>query len=199
MKVIGITGGIGCGKSFVMEQLEERYHAAVILTDLVAHDLMQPNGGSYEEIIKHFGNGILKEDKTIDRQALGAIVFQNKEALLTLNQITHPNVKKEVIRRIKAIREEGTASIIMVEAALLIEEQYDQICDELWFIDASDEVRIERLMQKRGYTREKCRAIMGQQLEREAFLKHCQRVIHNDTTKEAVIAQLDAIMKGVLS
>ncbi|MBO8462325.1 MAG: dephospho-CoA kinase [Firmicutes bacterium] len=198
MKVIGITGGIGCGKSFVMEQLKERHHVAIILTDLVAHELMEPGKKSYEQIVAHFGSQILDEQGIIDRKALGSIVFQEPKQLQILNQITHPNVKAEVIQRINRIKEEGVASMIAVEAALLIEDHYDQICEELWFVDAKDEVRIERLMQKRGYTREKCLSIMEKQLSREQFLKHCKRVIYNDTTKEDVIRQIDKIMKEVL-
>ena len=198
MKVIGITGGVGCGKSFIMEQLQERYQAGIILTDLVAHDLMEPGGISYQEIVSCFGTKILQSDGKINRQALGAIVFKDKESLLKLNSITHPNVKKEVIRRIEEMKRAKEVSIIMVEAALLIEEHYDEICDELWFIDASDEVRIKRLMEKRGYTKEKCLSIMSNQLQRERFLEHCERVIYNDKTKEDAIAQLDAIMKEVL-
>ena len=198
MKVIGITGGVGCGKSFIMEQLQERYQAGIILTDLVAHDLMEPGGISYQEIVSCFGTKILEPDGKINRQALGAIVFEDKESLLKLNSITHPNVKKEVIRRIEEMKRAKEVSIIMVEAALLIEEHYDEICDELWFIDASDEVRIKRLMEKRGYTKEKCLSIMSNQLQRERFLEHCERVIYNDKTKEDAIAQLDAIMKEVL-
>lgn len=198
MKVIGITGGIGCGKSFVMEQLKERHHVAIILTDLVAHELMEPGKKSYEQIVAHFGSQILDAQGIIDRKALGSIVFQEPKQLQILNQITHPNVKAEVIQRINRIKEEGVASMIAVEAALLIEDHYDQICEELWFVDAKDEVRIERLMQKRGYTREKCLSIMEKQLSREQFLKHCKRVIYNDTTKEDVIRQIDKIMKEVL-
>lgn len=198
MKVIGITGGVGCGKSFIMEQLQERYQAGIILTDLVAHDLMEPGGISYQEIVSCFGTKILQSDGKINRQALGAIVFEDKESLLKLNSITHPNVKKEVIRRIEEMKRAKEVSIIMVEAALLIEEHYDEICDELWFIDASDEVRIKRLMEKRGYSKEKCFSIMSNQLQRERFLEHCERVIYNDKTKEDAIAQLDAIMKEVL-
>ena len=198
MKVIGITGGIGCGKSFVMEQLKERHHVAIILTDLVAHELMEPGKKSYEQIVAHFGSQILDEQGIIDRKALASIVFQEPKQLQILNQITHPNVKAEVIQRINRIKEEGVASMIAVEAALLIEDHYDQICEELWFVDAKDEVRIERLMQKRGYTREKCLSIMEKQLSREQFLKHCKRVIYNDTTKEDVIRQIDKIMKEVL-
>lgn len=195
MKVIGITGGVGCGKSFIMEYLEQEYNVAVILTDLVAHELMEIGQKSYHDIVTHFGTQILKEDGSIDRQILGAIVFGNKKELEALNQMTHPNVKEEVKKRIANIKQEGKASMIAVEAALLIEEHYEEICDELWYIDAKDDVRIKRLIEKRGYTEEKCHAIMAKQLPRETFLKHCNCVIQNDTTKEDAMEQIDKIMR----
>ena len=97
MKVIGVTGGVGSGKSVVLSILEKDYHAETILADLVAHDLMQPGGKSYEDIVEAFGDGILNDDGTIDRVKLGNIVFHDAEKLQKLNAITHPNVKEEII------------------------------------------------------------------------------------------------------
>lgn len=201
MKLIGITGGVGCGKSFVMEQLCERYQVKIMLADRVAHKLMEPEQKSYQEIVKHFGKKILNEDGTINRQLLAEVVFRDAKELESLNKITHPNVKEEILHFIDMHkqREKQTEkeSLIALEAALLLEEHYDEMCDEVWFVDADDEVRIKRLMEKRGYTREKCLNIMGKQLKREEFRRKCQRIIHNDTTKEAVIEQLDQIMKDL--
>lgn len=193
MQLIGITGGVGCGKSFVMEQLAERYGAKVILADLVAHKLMERGKKSYREIVEHFGTGILQENGEINRLALASIVFQNEKELLVLNKITHPNVREEIIKEIAKVRQEGKVPFIALEAALLLEEHYDELCDEVWFVDADDEVRIARLMEKRGYTREKCLDIMEKQLKRKQFQEKCQHVIHNNTTKEAVIEQLDQL------
>ena len=106
MKVIGVTGGVGSGKSVVLSILEKDYHAETILADLVAHDLMQPGGKSYEDIVEAFGDGILNDDGTIDRVKLGNIVFHDAEKLQKLNAITHPNVKEEIKNRIQKIREQ---------------------------------------------------------------------------------------------
>ena len=96
MKVVGITGGVGSGKSVVMNILKEKYGAEVILADLVAHDLMEPGQQNYLDIVEAFGEGILAQDKTIDRPALAKVVFGNQKRLARLNAITHPNVKKEI-------------------------------------------------------------------------------------------------------
>ena len=97
IKVIGITGGVGSGKSVVMHMLEEEFGARIILADLVAHDLMEPGAVSYEQIVKNFGSEILALDGTIDRTKLSRLVFLDPKKLSVLNQITHPNVKKEIL------------------------------------------------------------------------------------------------------
>ena len=104
IKVVGITGGVGSGKSVVMQMLEEEFGARVILADLVAHDLMEPGAISYEQIVENFGTEILAADGTIDRPALSGVVFSDPDKLSLLNQITHPNVKKEILSRIEAFQ-----------------------------------------------------------------------------------------------
>lgn len=190
IKVVGITGGVGSGKSVVMHMLEEEFGARIILADLVAHDLMEPGAISYEQIVKNFGKEILAADGTIDRAAISRVVFSNPDKLSILNQITHPNVKKEILSRIEVYQEEGTASIIAVEAALLIEEGYQEYFDEMWFVYVNEETRIHRLMDGRGYSEEKSRSIMEQQLGEEEFVAHCDKVIDNNRGLEELRAQL---------
>lgn len=179
MKVIGITGGVGSGKSVVMDILQKEYGAEIILADLVAHDLMEPGQQNYIDIVEAFGEEILAKDKTIDRPALAKVVFGDKDKLIRLNAITHPNVKKEIFRRIDAIKEKGEASFIAVEAALLLEEGYQKDFDAMWYVYVDEATRIERLKEGRGYTEEKCREIMAKQLPEEVFRKECSTVIDN--------------------
>ena len=188
MKVVGITGGVGSGKSVVMNILKEKYGAEVILADLVAHDLMEPGQQNYLDIVEAFGEGILAQDKTIDRQALAKVVFGNQERLARLNAITHPNVKKEIFHRIDGIKEKGEASFIAVEAALLLEEGYQNDFD-----------RIERLKEGRGYTEEKCREIMAKQLPEEVFRKECSTVIDNHLGISETENQIKTAVEGLLS
>lgn len=190
MKVIGVTGEVGSGKSVVLSILEKDYHAETILADLVAHDLMQPGGKSYEDIVEAFGDGILNDDGTIDRVKLGNIVFHDAEKLQKLNAITHPNVKEEIKNRIQKIREQGTASMILLEAALLIESGYEDVYDELWYIYVDRETRYRRLQEGRGYTREKTDSIMQKQLTEEQFRKYADVVIDNSYSIEETKQQI---------
>ncbi len=195
MKVIGITGGIGSGKSRVLSFLEETHHAVVCQADKVAWELQRPGESCYQEIVMQFGSGILNADTTIDRKALGQIVFANETKLLQLNAIMHPMVKCEIKKRISRERERGTL-IFVIEAALLIEEHYDEICDELWYIYTDEQIRRQRLKADRGYNDEKIDAVMAAQLSEEMFRKKCKRVIENSGAFEETCAQLnDAIEK----
>ena len=190
-KVIGVTGGVGSGKSVVMKMLSEEFGARVILADLVGHDLMEPGAVSYRQIVDAFGEEILGEGGRIDRPSLSAIVFSDSEKLALLNQITHPNIKAEIIRRIEEGQNAQEASMIAVEAALLIEEDYGSLFDEMWYVYVDAETRMKRLADGRGYSEEKSRSIMRKQLSDEMFFASCQRVINNSTDVERTRQQVE--------
>lgn len=191
MKVIGITGGVGSGKSLVLAYLRKKQGVIVIEADKLAHDLQKQGNLCYDSIVREFGESILDETGEIDRAKLGSIVFSQEEKLLKLNAIVHPFVKKAIIHTIDTIQKEGSCQYIFIEAALLIEERYDLICDELWYIYVKAETRTERLMLSRGYTREKTEAIMKRQLEDAGFLKACQVVIDNNHDIEDTYRQIE--------
>lgn len=195
MRLIGITGGIGCGKSFVLEILEKEFKGKVILSDLVAHELMEPGGKSFIEVLKYFGEEILNEQGSIDRRKLGEIVFHDEEKLAILNGITHPNVKAEIENRMERIKEKGEAAFLALESALLIEAGYEKVCDEIWYIYAREEVRIKRLMEARGYTKEKCLSVMKNQKDEAFYRAHCQVIIDNSNTAEETNRQIARAVK----
>lgn len=199
IKVVGITGGVGSGKSVVMDILKKEYGAEIILADLVAHDLMEPGQKNYTDIVEAFGKEILAKDKTIDRPALAKVVFGDKEKLARLNAITHPNVKREIFRRIDAIKEKGEASFIAVEAALLLEEGYQKDFDTMWYVYVDEQTRIARLKEGRGYTEEKCREIMAKQLPEEVFRKECSTIIDNHLGISETEKQIKTAVEGLLS
>lgn len=179
MRVIGITGGIGSGKSVVLHMLRDQYGAYIVETDRLAHDLMQPGEPAYEEIVETFGTKILCPDKTIDRGQLGAIVFSDDRKRKQLNAIVHPAVKQTILADIERKRQEGTISLYVIEAALLIEDGYRFICDELWYVYVEQEERIKRLLAGRGGDMAKWKSIIDSQSKEEFYRAHCDRVIDN--------------------
>ena len=189
MKIIGITGGVGCGKSRVLRYLKEHYGASVYEADQIAKDLQEPGTECYKQIIADFGAGILQEDGRIDRPALAEIVFGHSKELEKLNAALHPAVKEEVRRRIEEEKKRGTALFIL-EAALLLEDGYDRICDEIWYIYAAEEIRTERLMASRGYSAGRIQRMMASQRSETSFRMHCSRTIDNSGNFEETCSQL---------
>lgn len=193
MKIIGITGGVGSGKSRVLSYIEEEYQAVICQADQVAWKLQEPGETSYNQIVSHFGAGILNADQTIDRKVLGTIVFHNELEMDILNKITHPAVKTYIKGQMKKEKEAG-ASLFVLEAALLLEDHYDEICDELWYIYADEQVRRERLKESRQYTDEKIDAMIAAQASEEMYRNGCQKVIDNSGTFEETCAQIKEAM-----
>ena len=194
MKIIGITGGVGAGKSTVLDYLREQFHAYVIQADQVGHQVMEPGEICYSQVIALFGEHILKKDKTIDRKAVSDIVFGNEEKLKKLNGIIHPAVRQSVLEEIQLQKEKKTA-IVVVEAALLLEEHYEEFCNNVWYIHTDAEIRIRRLMDSRGYTREKAESIIARQGSEEFFRKHSDYVIINNGDLKTTWKQIEEGIK----
>lgn len=195
MKTIGITGGVGAGKSTVLGFLKEHYKAAVCEADQVAHELQRPGEECYRKIVEVFGDEILKENLEIDRQKLGGIVFADGRKLQKLNQIIHPQVK-EFIRKKKTEEKEKGTGLFVVEAALLIEDHYEEICDELWYIHTPDEVRRKRLKESRNYTDQKIDDIMKNQKSEDQFRQACRVVIENGEDFKETCSQIKEALES---
>lgn len=194
MQIIGITGGVGSGKSRVLGYMEQQHGAYICQADHVAWELQLPGEGCYEKIVQTFGREIVQEDGRIDRPKLGSIVFGDAEKLQVLNDIMHPAVKEEIRRRIQKQEETGT-TLFVLEAALLIEEGYGEICKELWYLHVDRQVRIKRLLASRPYTREKIEKMMASQLSEEAYVAESDRVIENSGTFEETCRQIEKALK----
>lgn len=196
MKVIGITGGIGAGKSTILSILQEEHHAYVLEADRAAHTIMEPRQRAYTRIVNTFTDAILDTDGSIHRGRLADVVFQNPDGLKALNAIVHPEVKQFVLEAIERCRRAGDIPFFVIEAALLIEDGYQEICDELWYIYAPEEVRVRRLMESRNYSREKCEAIIGNQSSDAFYRRHCTHVIENYHSLENTKKQLEELLKN---
>lgn len=190
MRVIGLTGGVGAGKSRILDILQTEYGAEIIVADQVAHELMKPGHEGYEMVVRALGNSFLKPDGTIDRPLLSALIFHDQNALETMNEIIHPMVWKTIKDKICS----SQADLIVVESAIMGREQ-DDIYDEMWYVYTSEENRIRRLKENRGYSRERSLSIMKNQLSDEEFRELADRVIDNNGTVEEVKAGLEALLK----
>lgn len=194
MRIIGVTGGIGSGKSAVLNYIEEHFDSRIVKADEVGHMLMMPGMACYEPVIGLFGEWIVKEDTSLDREAIASIVFDKPEMLEKLNQIIHPAVKAYILKEIERSKKEGT-EFFFIEAALLLEEKYDEICDEVWYIYCEKEVRVERLRRDRGYSDEKIRSIMENQLSEEVFENRCDFQLYNDEDVAHTYLQIERRMR----
>ncbi|MDY3250790.1 MAG: dephospho-CoA kinase [Candidatus Choladocola sp.] len=179
MKVLGITGGVGAGKSTILDYMQKMYHARVIQADKVSHMLQEVGQSCYYRIIETFGTGILNGDHTISREKLAAAVFDDYGMLQKLNQIIHPAVKEFIIKEIEEEKRRKRVPFVVIEAALLLEDHYDLICDEIWYVYADEATRRVRLMKSRGYSDAKVRKIMGNQMKDAGYRARCKFVIDN--------------------
>ncbi len=197
--VLGVTGGVGAGKSTVLEILEQAHGALLIRADDIGHEVIEPGAVCYEQVVNRFGRGILRADGTIDRQRLYGAAYVAKDGFDCLNAIIHPAVRREVVRRI----EESNAALLAVEAALFYEARFEELVDEVWYVDVPVEERIRRLAESRGYDRSRSESMMARQLPRHVFLERADVVIDNGQslayTKEQIareIARLRAERTG---
>ena len=190
MKVYGITGGAGTGKSEVIKMLQPNFGGCVIMSDEVARELMQKGNISYQLIVEYFGRDILMDDGEIDRKKLADHVFNNKEALEKLNSMTHPYVKDEIRKLIAEAEASGECRFVALESAILLECGYEDICDEFWYVYTKPEIRRQRMKETRNYSDEKVDSVMRNQQPDEVFFKQCSFVIENNTTLSDVYDQL---------
>lgn len=180
MKVYGITGGVGAGKTQVLEIIEEISNCRILRADELAKQLERRGNICYGPIVELLGADILDDEEQIIPSKMASAIFSSPELLDKVNEIIHPAVKSTILEYIDDEDEKGEIDYFFIEAALLIEDGYDLICDELWYVYASKETRKKRLKESRGYSDEKTESIMSKQLDDSVFRKYCSVVIDND-------------------
>ena len=178
MRIIGITGGIGCGKSEVLRYLES-LGAYVVEADKLAHRLMKKGSKTYNEIIECFGTDILGSEGEIDRPLFGKIVFGDEKALKKLDLIVHPAVKEYILEDIRLKKNDGKCGYYVIEAALLIEDGYKEICDEIWYIYADVNTRLNRLVNGRGGNISAYKKVMEKQADEAYYRTNSDVIIDN--------------------
>lgn len=193
MKILGITGGVGSGKSEVLCCLEKEYGAVICQLDDVARQLQKRGHSCYQRIIEQFGTGVTGSDKELDRKKLSGLIFGDTEKRNLLNSIVHPAVKDFVKCDIERKRLRGTV-LYVIEAALLPGAGYEDICGEMWYIYARESVRRERLKKSRGYSDERITSMIEAQPTEQEFRRVCQRVIDNSGSFEETKRQIGEII-----
>ncbi len=192
MIVIGLTGGIGSGKSTVSESFVDR-GAILIDADRIVKELQRPGAFVHSEMVKHFGQGILNDDETLDRQAVAEIVFSDKDRLRQLNEIVHPPVNREIRRRIR--EQTDTDNLLVLDIPLLVEgilaggpPRY--IVSGILVVDTPSEVAVQRLVEHRGFAEEDARARIKAQVSRERRLELADFVIDNSVKLNELESQV---------
>jgi len=195
MLTIGLTGGIGTGKSTVAKILND-LGARVLDADKVGHDIYAPGGPAYDEVVAAFGKKILAPEGTVDRKLLGPIVFTDPAALKRLNAIVHPKMFERMRAMVDDIRRDGERSPIVIEAAILIEANWTPLFDEIWLVVASRENVVRRIERDRGLKPEQTEARIRAQLPDEERRRYASLVIDNDGTLDELRARLAEIWRA---
>lgn len=190
MKIIGITGGIGCGKSRVCAYMREKYGAEIIMADDIGHEVMLPGTKCHEKLQSMFEPECFNEDGTLNRKKVGNIAFKDPAVLERMNSVIHPAVWEEIMKRLENARQ-NNKNIAVLEAAILLESKYADICDELWYIYADRGSRVERLLSSREITGEKIGHVMERQLSEKGFREGCDFVIDNSGDFEKTAVEID--------
>ncbi|NLK21676.1 MAG: dephospho-CoA kinase [Epulopiscium sp.] len=196
MKVIGLTGGSGSGKSTISMLLKEMTKTYIIDADKIGHKIILKGQEAYYLIIRSFDRTILKEDGEINRRKLGEIVFSNKLFLNILNQITHPKIKEEIIKEINQVKKTPDFyDYIIIDAALLIESGLYELTDEIWAVYADVETRIQRIMLRDGLNRNDAKTRIHSQMPWKEMKKYADRIIDNGKDRELTKKQLRNIIE----
>ncbi len=196
MKVIGLTGGTGSGKSVVSRRLAAE-GLAIIDADRISHEIIEQGKPAYREILGYFGSGILDENGDIVRRQLGEIVFRDAEKLAFLNQCTHKYIIAEMKRQIENIQESGKAKAAVLDAPLLLEAGLDSICDEVWVVFADSETRMNHIIERDGVSAETAQARIASQKSWEEYQEAADKIIDNSRDIAFVEEQISQLVKNI--
>ena len=190
MRVIGLTGGVGTGKTTVSQMLQE-LGAVLLDADKVGHQSYLPDSPAWKDLVAEFGEDILQPNLEIDRRKLGGIVFSNPASLAKLNSIVHPRMHDMIQHQLHDMERKGV-KVVVFEAAILIEAKWEPLTTELWVTDAPEQTVVRRLAARSGWSEEQSRARIASQLPRPERLAHADVVINTDCTLDEVKAQVQA-------
>ena len=191
MIVIGLTGGIGTGKSEVARIIQE-LGAVLINADQIGHEAYTPHSEIWQEVVKAFGEEILQPSGEIDRKKLGSIVFADPDQLTRLNRIMHPRMARMVAQQVEELREQG-ADVVVVEAALLFEAGWDSLVGEVWSTESPEDLVIQRLQSRSGLSQEEAKKRIDSQMSAEERKSRSQVVVDNSGD----LLELERVVRGI--
>lgn len=203
MKIIGVTGGVGSGKTELLHYIEKNYRCRILLADEASHEVMQKGGRIYEPLVALLGSSVLDSSGEINRKEMAARIFSHEELLGRVNALIHPAVREFILEAVAEEREKAAAGAddavdyFFLEAALLIECGYRSVVDEMWYIYCDLAVRRERLKKSRGYSDEKIDSILSSQLTEAEFRIGSDVIIDNSGNLEDAYRQIrEALASG---
>lgn len=179
MIVLGITGGMGSGKTTVASYLKDK-GAIVVDADLVAREVIVKGSKVLSEIEKEFGKTVMQKDGNLNRSKLAEIVFKDKQKLIKLNSITHKYIIKKLVSEVEAIKKEEKTHFVVIDAPIPAEHGFVDMCDEIWAVVAAKEKRIERVMERNGLTHEEATARIEAQIDDDEYISIACKVIENN-------------------
>ena len=191
MLSIGLTGGIGTGKSLVSNILND-LGATVVNADLLGHEAYLPGTAGFDMVVDAFGDQIVGEDGTVDRKKLGPIVFSSPQNMSKLNAIMHPLIRDMIQGQLEEYSSNGT-DVVVVEAAVLIEAGWQDLFDEVWVVTSDKETVIERLKDRNSLSREDAIARIESQMSNDERVGHSNVVISNDGTTDELADGVEQI------
>ncbi|MCR5278516.1 MAG: dephospho-CoA kinase [Lachnospiraceae bacterium] len=195
MRIIGITGGVGAGKSTVLNYIQNHLQCRIIYSDDLAKDLCVRGEVCFEPLVRLLGDKVLGSDGEIDKRTMASMIYADESLRQAVNDIIHPAVYDRIASIAEEERTRGAIRFLFIEAALLIECGYNEFVDEMWYVYASEPVRRERLKASRGYSDTKIDGIFASQLKEESFRAHSDFVIDNSGTPEESYSQILERMK----
>ncbi len=191
--IIGLTGSIASGKSTVARMLEG-YRLPIVDADLVARQVVEPGTETLAKIAQAFGEEVIKEDGTMDREKVGLIIFHDPAKRKMLNDIIHPAIRVEMIRQRDDYLKQGAPHVVM-DIPLLFESKLQHFVDKILVVSVKEDIQLERLMKRNNLSEEEARARIASQLPMSVKEQGAHAVIYNNLDEEAAARQLKAILE----
>ena len=195
MYIIGLTGGISCGKSAVAESLRRNYNAVTLDIDEVTHWLSEPGGKLFEIYVRHFGAEIVTSEGVLNKKQIGEIIFNDPAERKWINSVAHPILLNHARQFLVDCSEIG-AGLVILEVPLLFEAGWEHLFDEIWAVYTKRQLQIKRLMRRDRLTKEEALARINVQMTREEICSRADVVIRNVLGYAEVNRQIQAALKN---